>query len=106
MNPSPPYYAVIFTSKRSAAGEEAYQEMARAMADLAQQQPGFLGMEHARETIGITVSYWDSLENIARWKAQADHQFAQQLGRQSWYESYQVRICRVERAYGFPQGNP
>jgi heme-degrading monooxygenase HmoA len=80
--------------------------MSEAMEELARQQPGFLGMEHAREAIGITVSYWDTLESIARWKSQADHKVAQQLGRQSWYESYRVRICRVERSYGFPQEHP
>lgn len=106
MNATPPYYAVIFTSVRSTAGQEEYAAMAEAMEALARQQPGFLGMEHAREALGITVSYWDSLESIARWKAQADHRIAQQLGRQSWYESYRVRVCRVERDYGFPQGHP
>jgi heme-degrading monooxygenase HmoA len=106
MNATPPYYAVIFTSRRSAGGEEEYAAMSEAMEELARQQPGFLGMEHAREAIGITVSYWDTLESIARWKSQADHKVAQQLGRQSWYESYRVRICRVERSYGFPQEHP
>ena len=95
-----PYYAVIFTSVRSGV-EEGYSEMADAMMELAARQPGYLGVEHAREAIGITVSYWQSLEAIADWKAQADHQLAQQLGRERWYDAYRVRICRVEKEYDF-----
>ncbi len=95
-----PYYAVIFTSVRTEV-EAGYAEMARAMMELASRQPGYLGVEHARDTTGITVSYWKSLEAIAAWKAQADHQLAQQRGREAWYAEYTVRICRVERQYDF-----
>jgi heme-degrading monooxygenase HmoA len=66
-------------------------------------QPGFLGVDHARDTVGITVSYWDSLQSIADWKSQARHKQAQQMGRERWYESYTIRICRVEREYSFEQ---
>lgn len=95
-----PYYAVIFTSVRTRV-EAGYAEMADAMMELASRQPGYLGVEHARDTTGITVSYWQSLEAIAAWKAQADHQLAQQKGREQWYAEYTVRICRVEREYDF-----
>ena len=95
-----PYYAVIFTSKRTA-GDNGYDEMAQQMEDLAKQQPGYLGIESARETLGITVSYWQSLQAIADWKSNADHFFAQQKGIKEWYRWYKVRICLVERAYDF-----
>ena len=99
--PKPPYFAVIFTSITSA-DTKGYAEMSDTMVSLAQQQPGFLGMESARETLGITVSYWDNLESIRLWKQQLDHQQAQALGRAQWYSQYQIRISKVERAYGFP----
>jgi heme-degrading monooxygenase HmoA len=95
-----PYYAVIFTSVRTNI-EAGYAAMAEAMMELASRQPGYLGVEHARDTTGITVSYWESLEAIAAWKAQADHQLAQKMGREQWYSHYTVRICRVEREYHF-----
>ena len=95
-----PYYAVIFTSVRTPV-EDGYSEMADAMMELAARQPGYLGVEHARDTTGITVSYWKSLADIAAWKAQSDHQLAQQKGREAWYSEYTVRICRVEREYDF-----
>ena len=97
--PKPPYYAVIFTSLRTA-GDNGYADMAEKMLTLAAQQPGFLGVESAREQIGITVSYWTDLESIKQWKANLDHQAAQKLGRNRWYSSYSVRIAKVERDYG------
>lgn len=96
--PPPPYFAVIFTSLRTEV-EEGYAAMASLMKELASQQPGFLGMETARDGLGITVSYWQTAESIAAWKANLKHAAAQRLGREKWYEAYTVRICRVERDY-------
>jgi heme-degrading monooxygenase HmoA len=98
--PAPPYYAVIFTSLRTS-GDSGYGKMAEAMEALAATQTGFLGIESARDGLGITVSYWESLEAIAAWKANATHLVAQQRGREIWYEEFKVRICRVERDYAF-----
>ena len=97
--PKPPYYAVIFTSIKTE-DDDGYAEMAEKIATLAARQPGFLGMETAREGLGITVSYWDSLDAIRDWKRQADHQQAQRLGRERWYQAYRIRISKVEREYG------
>ena len=95
-----PYYAVIFTSRQKE-NIEGYSEMAIKMEDLAKQQSGFLGMESVRDGIGITVSYWQSLDAIKQWKQQSDHMLAQQKGRKNWYSWYRVRICKVEREYDF-----
>jgi heme-degrading monooxygenase HmoA len=97
---TPPYYAVIFTSVKTET-TEGYYEMAEKMIDLAQQQEGYLGMESARETIGITVSYWKDLESIKQWKQHVDHLEAQYKGIHSWYKSYTTRIALVEREYSF-----
>lgn len=94
------YYAVIFTSTRTEI-EEGYTEMAEKMEQLAKQQPGFIGIESARNEIGITVSYWESLEAIKDWKMNLDHLDAQQKGRSIWYKNYKVRIAKVEREYEF-----
>lgn len=100
--PEPPYYAVIFTSQRTDEDAAGYEEMAEKMAELASRQPGYLGIDSVRNQngAGITVSYWSSLEAIQLWRQQTDHQLAQSLGRTRWYESYQLRVTRVERAYG------
>jgi heme-degrading monooxygenase HmoA len=102
VTPSQPYYAVIFTSIRTDDDQEGYLEMARRMDELAAMQPGYLGMESAREEIGITVSYWESLEAIRNWKQNTEHLLAQQFGREKWYSSYKTRICLVERDYNMP----
>lgn len=94
------YYAVIFTSVQTK-NIQGYSEMADLMETLAKQQPGFLGIESARNDIGITVSYWQSLEGIKNWKANLDHLTAQKKGREQWYSYYKVRVCKVEREYEF-----
>ena len=98
--PEPPYYAVIFSSLRTD-GDNGYGAMAERMDALAAQQPGYLGVESAREGLGITVSYWRDLASIRAWKANAEHLVAQQTGRNTWYTDYKTRICKVERDYGF-----
>ena len=97
--PSPPYYAVIFSAHRND-DIEGYAETAARMVELATEQPGFLGVESAREDLGITVSYWSDLESIKRWKTHAEHRVAQKMGMQKWYSSYKTRIALVERDYG------
>lgn len=97
--PTPPYYAVIFTSVRTA-GDNGYGEVADRMVTLAEQQPGFLGMESAREDVGVTVSYWQDLDSIKQWKQNVEHLGAQKMGREQWYETFKVRIAKVERDYG------
>jgi heme-degrading monooxygenase HmoA len=98
--PNPPYYAVIFTNLRTE-NENKYHETADRMVELAQQQSGYLGHESVRNGLGITVSYWESLEAIRNWKKNTEHLIAQQNGREMWYSAYKTRICLVERDYGF-----
>ncbi len=97
--PPPPYYAVIFTSIRNEANDE-YEQISIRMSELAKQQTGYLGHESAREEIGITVSYWESLDAIRNWKMNSEHLFAQKKGREEFYSKYKVRIAKVERDYG------
>jgi heme-degrading monooxygenase HmoA len=96
--PEPPYYAVIFTSTRTA-GDHGYETMAETMLELASRQPGFLGFESARAAVGISVSYWADLESIRRWKRDVAHRKAQRRGREDWYLDYRVRIAKVEYDY-------
>jgi heme-degrading monooxygenase HmoA len=105
--PDPPYYAVIFTSTRTA-GENGYGDMSDRMVALASSQPGFLGVESARgeDGLGITVSYWESEEAIAAWKRNAEHSDARAKGREQWYDEFFTRIAKVERAYDFKRSSP
>lgn len=96
-------YAVIFTSQRSPAEEKEYSQMAQSMEDLAKTQKGFLGIRSTRDTegFGMTVSYWESLKDIAAWRANSEHQVAQHQGRSTWYQSFSIQICKIERSYEF-----
>src|ERR1700722_10085248 len=103
--PEPPYYAVVFTNLRRGGPDEdaAYARTAAEMVRLAREQSLFLGIESVRDAagVGITVSYWASLEAIAAWRKHGDHQIAQRAGRSEWYAAYALRVCRVERASFF-----
>ncbi|MFS8063963.1 MAG: antibiotic biosynthesis monooxygenase family protein [Luteimonas sp.] len=100
--PKPPYYAVIFSSHRTAQDDDGYAVASQRMLDVAAQQPGFLGAESSRDAagFGITVSYWMDEVSISGWKAQAEHAAIRERGRWLWYTHFEVRVARVERAYG------
>ncbi len=94
--PKPPYYAVIFTTVKSE-DQEGYAEMNAQMFALAQAQKGYLGIESAKGEIGISVTYWETQEDIAAWKNHAEHQIAQAKGYEKWYQAFATRVCLVER---------
>ncbi|MDF1604838.1 antibiotic biosynthesis monooxygenase [Nocardioides sp. YIM 152315] len=100
--PEPPYTAVIFTSLRTE-GDNGYAAMSVRMEELARRQPGYLGIEAARDGLGITVSYWADDAAAAAWKQVAEHLVAQQRGKEAWYADYRVRVATVTRSYG-PDG--
>ena len=101
--PQPPYYAVIFASVRTARDDEGYGKASDRMAQLASEQPGYLGVDSVRDVngVGITVSYWTSEDAISAWRRNAEHTIAREQGRRSWYKEYELRVAKVERAYGF-----
>ena len=72
------------------------------MLALAKRQPGFIDFESVRdqEGYGITISYWKDKESIAAWKENMAHRQAQGRAK-DWYSAFRVRVCRVEREYGF-----
>ena len=100
MTPTPPYYAVIFSSIRKK-GDNGYNKMAEVMVQLASKQDGFLGVESVSEELGITVSYWKDLDSIKKWKENEKHKVAQIKGKSEWYRSFKTRIAKVERDYKF-----
>jgi len=101
--PKPPYYAVIFTSKRTETDDKGYGQVANFMVELASKQPGYLGVESSRDQygVGITVSYWEDMESIKLWKENMSHKKAQEKGKSDWYSKYITRICKVEKDYSF-----
>lgn len=106
--PDPPYWAVVFTNRRARFGDpatdDAYAAAAARMDELAAAVPGHLGVESVRDDagMGITVSYWSSPDAIEQWRRHPEHLEAQARGRTDWYEWYELRVARVDRAGRFP----
>ncbi|WP_018685028.1 antibiotic biosynthesis monooxygenase family protein [Actinokineospora enzanensis] len=100
--PEPPYYAVVFTSLL-AQDHDGYAETSDRMTELVRSSPGYLAHDSARDDTGtgITVAYFRDEESIETWRRQAEHVVAQDRGRAQWYDAYEVRVAKVERAYGF-----
>ena len=105
VTPEPPYYAVIFSSKRTE-GDNGYDAMMEIVGELSVEQPGYLGRESVRDAdgFGITVVYYKDEASIAAWKANEKHMVAQKVGKERWYSHYEMRVCKVERAYSGPEG--
>lgn len=103
--PRPPYYAVIFTSQRRNDGDNGYGAAADRMLELAATMAGYLGVESARgsDGLGITVSYWQDEASIRNWRENAEHAATRQRGREEWYADFELRVAKVERAYGTTQ---
>lgn len=102
--PDPPYWAVVFSSRRRDGDpDDGYGTAADRMVELAAGYEGYLGLESARDAdgFGITVSYWASPEAIRAWKQDAEHVVTREQGRARWYEHYELRVAKVERAYGW-----
>ena len=96
--PKPPYYAVIFTTLRTDV-DAGYKQTAERMFELASNQDGFLGVESARDGLGITVSYWKDLDSIHAWRQNMEHVAAKKKGKEEWYTSFRTRIALVEKEY-------
>ena len=105
--PEPPYYAVIFSSRRRGDAADGYAEAASRMEELVAEQSGFLGAESARnaEGFGITTAYFDSEASIKAWRDHAEHASTRQRGREAWYAQFAVRVAKVERAYGWERAD-
>lgn len=101
--PNPPYYAVIFVSERKGGDSEdnGYTEMAQRMTDLAINSEGFIGIDSVRGTKSITVTYWRDLESIRKWRENADHAMAREVGYAQWYKSVATKIALIERDFTF-----
>ena len=101
------YFAVIFTNQRTLSDDEMYSLTSDRMVELAQQQPGFLGVESVRgeDGIGITVSYWRDRAAIRTWRINVEHLAAQQMGRQEFYSWYHIRVSEVVTHRSYDAGD-
>ena len=96
------HYAVIFTSLKSE-NLHGYDEMAEKILTLAKKQRGFICFESYTNKKGenVSISYWESLADIKTWKENLEHQMAQKLGKEKWYNYFKLQVCKIEREYEF-----
>lgn len=96
--------AVIFAAQRTGEDEAGYAQAASTMDALAAEQPGYLGMEHARSADGqgLTVSYWADDASAKAWRDHPQHAEIRSRGRERWYSRYRLHVARIERAYSWP----
>ncbi len=93
--------AVIFRATLTSVDDASYVETADRMRTLALDQYGcreFTAVTEGNQEIAI--SYWDRAEQIAAWRADPQHQAAQQMGRSRWYSQYHVEVVEIVRSYG------
>lgn len=78
--------AVIFIAQRTADDEAGYADAAPAMVALAEQQPGYRGMDSTRgaDGLGVTISYRASDTDA---------------GRDRWYAHYSLHVGEITRSY-------
>lgn len=92
-------YAVIFKAEINTL-DDSYSNTAQKMRELAMNKYGcteFVAVTEGNNEIAI--SYWDNQEQIRKWKQDAEHLAAQELGRSTWYKSYKVEVVKVVREY-------
>ena len=103
---APGTIAVIFTSQRTDRDDAGYAQAAAAMDALAARQPGYRGIESARDAagFGITISYWARDTAAIAWRDDLDHRATRDRGRAMWYARYTVVVAAVTRSYEWSGG--
>ena len=92
-------YAVIFKAEINQL-DKSYSETALRMRELAINKYGCTEFVAVTEgNYEIAISYWETQEQIVKWKQDAEHLVAQEQGRNTWYKSYKVEVVEVIREY-------
>jgi heme-degrading monooxygenase HmoA len=95
---------VLFRSRLTdAAAADGYPEMAAEMDALARSMPGFIDVKAFKADDGerLTVVWWKDEETLRGWREQVRHRLAQRLGREKWYEYYEIEVAQVVRRNAF-----
>jgi heme-degrading monooxygenase HmoA len=96
--------AVLRTRLRADADLAAYQELGAQMDALVRRMPGFVSVNDYAGTDGDKLSLvcFETQTALAAWREHPEHRVAQERGKTAFFAAYDVRICEVVRAYGFP----
>ena len=91
-------YAVIFKATKAQLDDE-YCRLAEHLRELAFNKYGCVDFISATEgDQEIAVSYWKTEQQIRDWKNDPEHRLAQVKGRDKWYSSVSVEICKIVKS--------
>lgn len=98
--------AVIFVSKLTGVDADGYDKAGMAMATLAGQQSGYLGIDSVRDGsgLGITISYWADEATAVAWRQNEEHTAIRDTGRNRWYSYYDLHVAAISRSYDWQKG--
>ena len=85
--------------------ESEFETALQHMHELVNKYDGFLGetpcysIENEKRL--VSLFYWRDRESIKAWHEDSEHLKTQQLGREKIFTSYRIRVCELEREYGW-----
>ena len=96
-------YAVIFEVELKKDGQEQYLAIASKLKEQLVKMPGFISIERFESLVKegklLSLSFWESKEDIDNWKKNLDHISAQTQGRNKLFEDYRIRLAQVYKDY-------
>jgi heme-degrading monooxygenase HmoA len=96
-------FVLVFRSHPAPGNDDEYAAISRRMIELASAMPGFVSFKTFTAADGERVSIveFESDQAAAAWREHPEHQQAQRRGREAFYQSYSIQVCREVRRYGF-----
>ena len=103
-NLTPPYYAAVLNETQDGLKDGEHIAPADEMVTLATRQPGFLGLETAKDKEGapITVSYWRDIDDIERGMVAGDDSIHHRFGL-GLAETCGIKVSQVEHPGELPR---
>lgn len=93
-----PQVACIFYSTRTGHSSAQYDEWSERMDQLVTTMPGYQGHVSFRDPSsarGVTISYFEDMASLERWREDPVHREAQALGRSDFYEEYEIEVAEI-----------
>ncbi len=96
---------VIVEFELRAGMESEFDAAFKHMQEQVKKYDGFLGEAPCcrieSEKRFVTLFYWRDRESIKAWREDPEHLKTQQLGREKIFAWYKIRVCELEREYGW-----
>ena len=99
---------VVFRSRVRPETAARYNALADKMEQIARAMPGFISYKGfiAEDGEHISIHEWETPEHLRAWREHPEHAKAQELGRQEFYEEYNLQVCENPRVSKFQRREP